>query len=134
MKYLLGTDICIYLIKKRPDSVIEKLSELPNDEVALSSISVFELQFGVESSQYRHQSQGALDHFLEPIQHILSIDRPVAAFAAKVRADLNRKGTPIGPYDILIAAVALCHGLILVSNNIKEFQRVDGLQLENWVK
>lgn len=134
MKYLLDTDICIYLIKKRPDSVIQKLNELPNDAVALSTISVFELQFGVENSQHRHQSQRALDHFLEPIQHILSIDRSVAAFAAKVRADLNKKGTPIGPYDILIAAVALCHELILVSNNTKEFQRIEGLRTENWVK
>ena len=132
MKYLLDTDICIYLIKKRPPAVIEKLSKLPNSEVALSVISLFELQFGVENSRYRDQSQQALNHFLEPIRHILPVDQQVANYAARVRANLKAKGTPVGPYDILIAAAALSHDLTLVSNNVREFKRVDGLKLENW--
>ena len=132
MKYLLDTDICIYLIKKKPQSVIRRLIKLPNSEVGLSTISVFELQFGVENSQSKIKSQRALNHFLDPIQHILPIDRQAAEYAASIRADLKQKGTPIGPYDVLIAAVALSKNLILVSNNTKEFQRVDGLKLENW--
>lgn len=132
MQYLLDTDICIYLIKQRPDNVINKLSSLPNDHIALSSITVFELQYGVECSRSRERSQRALNHFIEPIPHILEVDQLVAVQAAKARAQLRRRGTPIGPYDLLIAAVALTHGLTLVSNNEKEFQRIDGLALENW--
>ena len=132
MKYLLDTDICIYLIKRKPASVINKLATLANEDVGLSTISLFELQFGVENSQYRMQSQKALDHFLEPISHILPVDQPVARSAAIIRADLKQKGLIIGPYDILIAAVALSRGLILLSNNTREFQRVGGLLLENW--
>jgi len=134
VKYLLDTDICIYLIRKKPVSVIRKLDTLPNSEIALSTISIFELQYGVENSQHRKQSQLALNHFLEPIQHILPVDRQVAEYAARVRASLKEMGTPIGTYDVLISAVALSHELILVSNNTKEFERVKGLKLENWSK
>jgi len=133
MKYLLDTDTCIYLIKKRPASVISKLNALPNDQVALSAITAFELQFGVENSQQHKKSQIALNHFLEPFLYILPIDRRVAECAAKIRSDLKKKGTPIDSYDVLIAGVALAHELILVSNNIDEFQRVSDLKLENWV-
>lgn len=133
MKYLLDTDICIYLIKNKPLSVIQKLSALPNSEVAISVISVFELQFGVENSHYRKQSQQALNHFVGAIQNILVIDQTTANHAAKIRASLKAAGTPIDPYDVLIAAVALTHDLILVSNNTKEFARIAGLKLDNWV-
>lgn len=132
MKYLLDTDICIYLIKRRPLSVVQKLTELSNDDVGLSTISVFELQYGVETSQHQKQSQLALDHFLESLPQIVPIDQQVAMHAARVRGELKKKGTPIGPYDVLIAAAALAHKLILVSNNINEFARVDGLMFENW--
>lgn len=134
MKYLLDTDICIYLIKKKPDSVLKKLSGLATSDVGLTVVSVFELQFGVENSQYRQQSQKALNHFLESIHEILPIDRQVANCAAQIRAELKLKGRPIGPYDVLIAAAALSNDLILVSNNVREFERIAGLKLENWVE
>ena len=134
MKYLLDTDICIYLIKKKPDSVLQKLSKLAPSDVGLTVVSVFELQFGVENSQYRQQSQIALNHFLESIHEILPIDQQVANCAAKIRAELKLKGRPIGPYDILIAAAALSNDLILVSNNVREFEQVAGLKLENWAE
>ena len=133
MQYLLDTDICIYTIKKRPASVIHRLTELATSDVALSIISLFELQFGVETSQHSEQARLALDHFIAPIQYILPLDRLAINYAAKIRADLKRKGTPIGAYDLLIAAIALANDMILVSNNTREFQRVDGLKLENWV-
>lgn len=133
MKFLLDTDICIYLIKKKPASVIQKLTERETSDVGLTVVSVFELQFGVENSQNRQQSQTALNHFLGSIHHILPIDQHAANFAAKIRAELKRKGTPIGPYDVLIAAVALSRDLILVSNNVREFERIDGLKYETWV-
>ena len=124
MKYLLDTDICIYLIKTKPLSVIQRLQEIANDEVAISAVTLFELQYGVENSLRREQASKALSHFVSSIQH----DEPVARYAAKMRADLKRKGSPIGPYAVLIAAVALA------SNNVREFERVSELSLENWVQ
>ncbi|MGK0440292.1 MAG: tRNA(fMet)-specific endonuclease VapC [Pseudohongiellaceae bacterium] len=134
MKYLLDTDICIYLIKQKPTSVIQRLSTIPNDQVGLSAITVFELQFGVENSESKTRSQKALNHFLAPIQNILAVDQNVVVCAAKIRSDLKKIGKPIGPYDVLIAAVALSQKLILVSNNSREFQHVEGLKLENWAE
>ncbi len=133
MEYMLDTDICIYLIRKKPASVIKKLNSLPNEAIGLSIISIFELQFGVEKSQHHKQSQTALTHFREPIQHILTVDRQVAERAAMIRAELQKKGTPIASYDVLIAATALTQDVILVSNKPKEFEHVEGLMLENWV-
>ena len=132
MKYLLGTDICIYLIQNKPPSVIQRLQEVANEEVAISTVTLFELQVGVENSQRREQASKALSHFIGSIHHILPVDEAAAAYAAKRRADLKRKKRPIGPYDVLIAAVALANDLILVSNNTSEFERVNGLSLENW--
>ncbi len=134
MQYLLDTDTCIYLIKKKPVSVIQKLTALPTSSVALSVVSLFELKFGVENSQHRKQSDKALNHFIESIHCILPMDELAASHAARIRADLKNKGTPIGPYDLLIAAIAWSNNLTLVSNNSHEFQRVDGLTLENWVE
>ena len=131
---MLDTDICIYLIRKKPASVIEKLNSLANEVIGLSVISIFELQFGVEKSQHPKQYQTAVNHFLEPIQQIPVVDRQVAERAAMIRADLQKKETPIGSYDMLIAATALTQNVILVSNNTKEFERVEGLMLENWAK
>ncbi len=132
MKYLLDTDICIYLIKSKPTSVIQRLQEVANEEVAISTVTLFELQYGVENSQHREQASKALSHFIGSIHHVLPVDEVAAAYAAKIRADLKRKGKPIGPYDELIVAVALANDLILVSNNTREFERVNGLSLENW--
>ncbi len=133
MKYLLDTDICIYLIKKKPVSVINKLTQLANRDIALSTISLFELKFGVENSQYFEKSKLALNHFAASIPSILTFDLQAAGYAAKIRSDMKNKGTPIGPYDLLIAAIALSNDLVLVSNNVREFKRIEGLKLENWV-
>lgn len=133
MKYLLDTDICIYLINKRPPSVIRKLTELDNNLVALSTVTLFELKFGVENSQYFEKSNLALNEFCSSIPNILSFNGVAANYAAKIRSKLKKKGTPIGPYDIQIAGIALSQNLILVTNNQKEFNRVDGLTIENWL-
>ena len=134
MRYLLDTDICIYLIKSKPPSVIQRLQEVANEQVAISTVTLFELQYGVENSLRREQASKALSHFVSSIHHILPVDEAAARYAAKIRADLKRKGMPIGPYDVLIAAVALANDLILVSNNVREFERVSGLSLENWAR
>ena len=132
MHYLLDTNICIYLIKKRPPEVLEQFRQHSPQDVAISIITLFELEYGVEKSQYRQRSQDALTRFLLPL-NLIDMDRPSATEAASIRADLERKGMPIGPYDLLIAGLARSRGMTLVTNNTKEFERIDGLNLENWV-
>ncbi len=133
MRYLLDTDICIYLIKQKPPEVIQRLTQIEPCDVALSVISLFEMKFGVEKSNQRLKSDQALSRFVESIHYLLPMDELAASHAAKIRAQLKRQGQPIGPYDLLIAAIALANNLTLVSNNTREFERVDGLKLENWV-
>ena len=131
--YLLDTNICIYLIKKRPPEILEQFRQHPPQDVAISTITLFELEYGVQKSQQIQRTQDALARFLLPLT-ILDIDRPAAADAAAIRASLERKGTPIGPYDLLIAGLARSQNMILVTNNTKEFERIDDLRLENWVQ
>jgi len=136
MNYLLDTNICIYIIKKSPEKVIKKLESIPNDkgknEIYLSSVTVSELYYGVEKSSQLEKNLEALKGFLTPFQ-IINFDHESAEVFGRVRSDLERKGTVIGPYDLQIASIAIAHELVLVTNNIKEFKRVDGLNLENWV-
>ena len=133
MHYLLDTNICIYLIKKRPAEALAQFRQHSPQDVAISTITLFELEYGVEKSQYRQRSQDALAKFLLPL-NLLDLDRSAAADAAAIRAELEKKGLPIGPYDLLIAGLARSQSMTLVTNNTKEFERVDGLSLENWAK
>jgi len=133
MHYLLDTNICIYLIKKRPPEALAHFRQHSPLDVAISTITLFELEYGTEKSQYRQRSQDALAKFLLPL-NLLDLDRSAAADAAVIRAELERKGLPIGPYDLLIAGLARSHNMTLVTNNTKEFERVDGLRLENWAQ
>jgi tRNA(fMet)-specific endonuclease VapC len=129
--YLLDTNICIYLIKNHPPAVLEKFKQHQPQDVAISIITLFELEYGIEKSRQQQRAQKALAQFLLPL-HILDMDRAAATEAATIRAQLERKGTPIGPYDILIAGHARSQAMALVTNNTKEFSRIDGLTLENW--
>lgn len=133
MHYLLDTDICIYLIKKRPPEVLERFRQHSPQDVAISIITLFELEYGVEKSQYPQRSKDALAKFLLPL-NLINLDRSSAIEAAIIRAQLEKKGMPIGPYDLLIAGLARSRDMTLVTNNIKEFERVDSLHLENWVE
>lgn len=133
MHYLLDTNICIYLIKKRPPEALAQFRQHLPQDVAISTITLFELESGVAKSQYRQRSQDALAKFLLPL-NLVDLDRFAAADAASIRAELEKKGLPIGPYDLLIAGLARSQSMTLVTNNIKEFERVDGLRLENWVQ
>jgi tRNA(fMet)-specific endonuclease VapC len=132
MKYLLDTNICIYLINKRPISVLEKFKSYDIDEIGISSVTISELEYGVFKSENPEKTRIGLVEFLLPF-NILDYDSRAAKQYGKIRADLERKGQPIGGMDYLIAAHAISLGLILVSNNIKEFQKVDRLKFENWV-
>lgn len=133
IRYLLDTHICIYLIKKRPPQAFEHFSQHSPKEVAISMITVFELEYGVQKSQYQQRTRNAMIKFLSPL-NVLNLDRSSVREAAAIRAQLEKKGLPIGPYDLLIARVARSRGITLVTNNIAEFERVDGLELENWVQ
>ena len=133
MRYLLDTDICIYLIKHHPPEVLNKFRQHRPADVALSTITLFELEYGAEKSRRQQKSRQALCKFLSSF-HVLDLDRLAAVEAAAICAKLEQKGTPIGPYDVLIAALAKSRNMILVTNNTREFERVDGLQVENWTK
>lgn len=133
MKYLLDTNIIAYIINERPPEVISKFQSLSKDEIFVSSIVVAELWYGVAKSHKKEQNKSALENFLAPLT-IVDFDLIAAKFYAVIRADLESKGAIIGSNDILIAAHALSLGLTLVTNNTKEFGRVNGLELENWVE
>ncbi|MDQ8039837.1 MAG: type II toxin-antitoxin system VapC family toxin [Rickettsiella sp.] len=128
---MLDTNICIYIIKKRPTEVIKKFKTFHIGEICMSSISLAELMYGVEKSQYPKKNSTALGEFKLPLD-ILPFDEEVTHYYGRVRAYLEKKGTSIGALDLMIAAHALCINSILVTNNIKEFSRVPKLRVENW--
>jgi tRNA(fMet)-specific endonuclease VapC len=132
MKCLLDTNICIYLIKNRPSSVRARFEAYSIDEIGISTVTVGELQVGVERNQHREQAEYALEQFLRSIT-VVDFDVQAAVMYGKLRAQLERKGAPIGPLDYLIAAHALSLDTVLVTNNEREFSRVLGLKVENWV-
>jgi len=131
MNLLLDTNICIYLIKKRPPSVLKRFDTLAAGTLAVSSITVAELEFGVQKSQFPSQNQQALEQFLLPLM-ILDFDHEAARAYGKLRAWLETRGKAIGALDMLIAAHALSKGLPLATNNVREFSRVPGLKVINW--
>jgi tRNA(fMet)-specific endonuclease VapC len=131
MSYLLDTDICITLIRHKPPALLQHITRHTLDEIAISSITAAELQFGVQKSQYPERNQRALEQFLLPLS-IIAFDYAAAMHYGQIRAALERQGTPIGALDLLIAAHALSLTYTLVTNNEREFARVPGLQWENW--
>ncbi len=132
MRYLLDTNICIYLIKGQPRQVLQKFTALSVGEIGVSSITVAELHHGVQKSQHVAKNQQALEQFLLPLV-IADFDAKAAQVYGQIRAALERQGTPIGPLDILIAAHALSLDTTLVTNNVKEFSRVPDLRIANWI-
>ncbi|MBW2341516.1 MAG: type II toxin-antitoxin system VapC family toxin [Deltaproteobacteria bacterium] len=132
MRYMLDTDTCITLIKNRPEAMRVQLSRLSPDEVGISSIVTAELWFGVALSQKKKQNQAALKDFLD---YATILDWPYKAcpIYGQIRAGLQKKGTPIGAMDMLIASHALLLDAVLVTNNTKEFGRIPDLKIENWL-
>ena len=132
MKYLLDTNICIAIIKNCPHEVKRKMIKLAVEDVAISSIVLAELWYGVELSSKQTENEAALHDFL---QYVVVLDWPESAAHeyGKIRAQLKQKGMLIGANDLLIAAHALALGTILVSDNTREFSRVSELNLENWI-
>lgn len=132
MKYLIDTDICIYIMNQHPSGVIDKFKQFELGDIGVSTITVSELQYGVSKSVHRKKNQVRLQEFLSPLE-ICDYDKPAASAYGDIRRGLEKNGKPIGAMDLLIAAHALGHGWTLVTNNEAEFKRVKGLKVENWV-
>jgi tRNA(fMet)-specific endonuclease VapC len=130
VKYLLDTNICIYVINGRSPGVLEKFDEHPLGAIGISTITASELAFGVAKSG-SDKNRRALEKFLAPLE-VVSFDREVIWAYGTLRATLERKGRPIGSLDTLIAAHALALDVTLVTNDVSEFERVPGLKVENW--
>ncbi len=130
MKYLLDTNMCIYA-QKQASSVLSKIRENYRDGIAISSITLAELEYGVQASANIERNTIALLKFLA-IVDVLPFENKAAAEYGKIRADLRKKGTPIGIMDMLIAAHAKAENLIVVTHNTREFERVEALQLDDW--
>ena len=133
MRYMLDTNICIYAIKHKPEKVFQKLQEVVPGDVCVSSVTYAELVHGVEKSVAVEKNRLALSMLLANIE-ILDFDVDAADCYGKIRADLEKKGTPIGPLDMMIAGHAQSRGYTVVTNNEKEFSRVSNLKIENWAE
>ncbi len=131
MGYLLDSDVCIALLRGRA-GVLTKLAAIPPDSCAISSISVYELFVGVAKCQQPERERAKIEALLGSLQ-VIEFDQIAAECAAAVRAQLESVGTPIGSYDTLLAGQALAEGLTLVTANVREFSRVSGLTIENWL-
>ncbi len=132
MKVMLDTDICIYLIKQQPPTILERFLSHPVGDIGISSVTVAELAYGVTKSRHVTKNRHALEQFLDPLE-VAAFDQAAAWAYGRVREQLEAKGTPIGSMDMFIATHALSLGVRLVSNDLKEFRRVPDLRLENWV-
>lgn len=132
MKYMLDTNICIYAIKHKPEHVFSQLRSHIADGLCLSAITLAELEHGIAKSAFPERNSMALLQFLA-ILDVLPFDEEAAKEYGQICAYLQRKGTPIGTMDMLIAGHARSENLILVTNNTREFERVPDLLLDNWV-
>ena len=133
MRYMLDTNICIYVIKHKPEKVFKKLQKTDPSDVCISSVTYAELVHGVEKSNAIDKNRLALSILLANIA-ILDFDVNAANCYGKIRADLEKKGTPIGPLDMMIAGHAKSLGYTVVTNNTKEFSRVSDINIENWTE
>lgn len=132
MRVLLDTNICIYMIKNKPPEVRKHFEQFMPGDIAISSLTVAELQYGVEKSAAREKNTLALEAFLLPLE-IAPFDAESALAYGKIRAGLEKQGKPIGGMDMLIAAQAIAQDYTLITHNLKEFQWVSGLRCEMWV-
>jgi len=130
--YMLDTNICIYILKERPNAVLKKFEKVGIEQICISIVTYAELKFGVEKSLSKKKNQKVLDEFTDRLS-ILPWDEEAANQYAKIRFSLERKGTPIGNMDLLIASHARSRRDTLVTNNLKEFKRIPDIKLENWI-
>ena len=133
MRYLLDTNICIQIIRRKPSELLSRLTALPVGDVGMSTITVAELHVGVQKSRDPARNAEALTMFLLPLE-IAAFDYAAAEAYGRIRAALESAGTPIGPLETLIAGHAVSLNTTLVTDNVAEFSRVPGLQIENWLR
>jgi len=131
MKLLLDTNICIYIIKQQPATVIKHFLEYQVGDIGISSITLSELRYGVAKSKHREKNANALDEFIIPLE-VVSFDEDAAHAYGEIRATLEKSGTPIGAMDMLIAAHAVSLGIPLVTNNAREFARIPAINIIDW--
>jgi len=133
MEFMLDTNICIYVIKRKPPGVIDRFMRTKISQIGMSTIVLSELLYGVSKSSRPEQNLMALYQFVAPLE-ILPYGDDAAQYYGTLRAHLENKGMPIGSLDMLIAAHALSIGGTLVTNHEQEFSRIPNLKIENWVK
>ncbi|MBQ9343106.1 MAG: type II toxin-antitoxin system VapC family toxin [Clostridia bacterium] len=130
---LLDTNICVYLMKNKYPAATKKLLDMNPSELAVSSITVYELEYGAAKSSWPEKNRNNVKLFLAPFS-IVSFDSKDAVIAGEIRQILEKAGTPIGPYDIQIAAQGLSRGLTVVTHNTSEFSRVPNLKIMDWIE
>ena len=131
MRLILDTNICIYLIKEQPASVLDRFTAHPVGDIGVSVITLAELEYGVAKSSRPARNRAALEQFVSPLE-VAAFDRDATAVYGRVRAQLEKKGQPIGSMDLLIAAHAISLDVRLITHNVKEFRKVPGLRVEDW--
>lgn len=131
MTYLLDSNVCIRLINNSSSAVITRLAYQQPEDILISTITQLELYYGAYRSAQQERNLAILQRFFSQFA-IIPLDAEAAKIAGKIRAELAASGTPIGPYDLQIAAITMANNLILVTHNTKEFSRVNGLQIEDW--
>jgi len=132
MIYLLDTNTCIYFLNRSSEKIISQFKKFSPSEINLPSITVAELFYGAEKSKAKKKNRAIVENFISTFE-IVPFDEKSCEIYARIRASLEKSGVQIGPMDLLIASISLANNSILVSNNIKEFRRIKGLKLENWV-
>ena len=131
LQYMLDTNICIYVIKNYPPELRERFNALA-EQLCMSSTTLAELHYGAEKSARRLENLQVIAQFCARLE-VLAFPEKAAAHFGQIRAEVERLGTPLGPLDMLIAAHARAEGLIVVTNNAREFRRLPGVRVENWV-
>jgi tRNA(fMet)-specific endonuclease VapC len=132
MIWLLDTNTCIYFLNRASEKIVDRFRELSPSQLRLPSITVAELYYGAEKSKARAKNRDKVKRFVSAFE-VIPFDEKTCSVYSKMRCALERSGTPLGPMDLLIAAIGITHNFILVTNNIKEFRRVKGLKIENWL-
>ena len=132
MIYLLDTNTCIYFLNRSSEKIISQFKRFSPSEINLPSITVAELYYGAEKSKAKKKNWAIVENFVSTFE-IVPFDEKSCEIYARIRASLEKSGIPIGPMDLLIASISLANNSTLVTNNIKEFSRIKGLKLENWV-
>ena len=130
LTYMLDTNICIYVMKNSPPALLEKFNSLA-EQLCISSITLGELHYGAEKSARRADNLTAIEHFVARLD-VLPFDARAASHYGQLRAELERAGTPCGPHDMQIGGHARSEGLIVVTNNVREFSRMPGVRVEDW--